>query len=238
MTDDTGGRKAAEVVYDLLLPDDINSVLIVHSAAQSPVQRLGNRHVKLASLRLGSEFLEGPAEIGEGQRGLGVGFGTLRSVECVVLHHTLDAPPVTALRRGVYRRRLIRSCKAVLAPAGLLAISCSNPWSADRVRGWLSGRLPEQASPITRGISPWGCHQLLRCAEFELLETFAVVLKVATPAAIVSARREAAQVFYARAMGPVSSNMLRATMLPARWLNALNIRPYLESAFLVLARHD
>lgn len=242
--DDGSDCHNIEMIYDLLLPDGLSVILNLHWDEQSPLRNLGDRHADLVSFRLRDCFLsENAGDVRAlGQR-VGGGFGKLPlspgSVECIVLHHTLDPPPLPRFGRVASRTELMRLCKEMLAPGGVLAISSNNYWSVDRLRGALSSPAAHLPLDLVRsGLSLWGCRRLLRRAGFKVSEAFAVVPNTETPAAIISTQWEAAQVFYGRATPQMSNYMLHPTEFLVRLLNALNLRPYLEPAFFILARHD
>ena len=236
---DASGRNV-EMLYDLLLPNDLGVIVNLHWDEQPILRGLRDRHADLVSFRLEDHVFSGGAGNGrEGRKRRGFGTGELPlpagSAGCIVLHHILDAPPVAGLSRAACRRELMRLCKRILAPGGVLAISCRNRWSVERLRGFLSAQPPLFPPGMFRsGLSLWGCRRLLHRAGFKVSEAFAIVPSLESPAAIVSTRREAAQAFYGRGV-PQTPHW---TVLLVRLLNALNVRSYLEPTFVVLARHD
>ena len=236
--------RSAGTLYDLLLPDAIDVVVNLHWGEEPLVQRLGDRRVELVACRLG-DHLPGAQASGAcgGRQGLRRGIGEPRlaagSVDCILLHHVLDDPRATGLSRHRGRAAVMRLCKRLLAPRGVLAMSFDNRWRLNRVRravsGWsrVRGRDGRAA-----GFSIGGCRRLLRRCDLTLAAAHAVTPSLESPAAMVSIRDEAAKAFYERAMDQMLGGMPPWAEPPIRVLHALNQLSYFEPAFIVLARND
>jgi hypothetical protein len=234
----------AGMLYDLLLPDTIDVVVNLHWGEEPLVQRLGDRRVELVACRL-ADHLPGAqaATTRKSRQGLCWGRDEPRfgagSVECILLHHVLDDPRVTGLSRRRGRAAVMRLCKRLLAPRGVLAMSFDNRWRVDRIRRAVSGRpLRLERDEREAGFSLRGCRRLLRRGGLTVAEAYTVMPSLESPAAMVSTRDEAAKAFYQRAMDQVLEGMPRWAEPPIRILHALNQLSHFEPAFIVLARND
>jgi hypothetical protein len=166
----------AGTLYDLLLPDTIDVVVNLHLGEEPLVQRLGDRRVELIACRLG-DYLPGAqaAATRKSRRGLRWGSDEPRfgagSVECILLHHVLDDPRVTGFSRRRGRAAVMRLCKRLLAPRGVLAMSFDNCRRVDRIRRAVSGRPPRlEWDGGEAGFSLRGCRRLLRRGGLTLAE--------------------------------------------------------------------
>jgi hypothetical protein len=234
----------AGTLYDLLLPDAIDVVVNLHWGEEPLVRRLGDRRVELVGCRLG-DHLPGAQAGGarESRQGLRWAIDEPRfgagSVDCILLHHVLDDPRVTGLSGRRSRTAVMRLCKRLLAPRGVLAMAFDNRWRVDRIRRAASGwSLRLGRDELEAGFSLGGCRRLLRRGGLTVAEAYAVMPSLESPAAMVSTRDDAAKAFYQRAMDQVLEGMPRWTEPPIRILHALNQLSYFEPAFIVLARND
>jgi SAM-dependent methyltransferase len=241
---DISDVRNAGTLYNLLLPDALNIIVNLHWGEEPLVQRLGDGRTELTAFRLSDHLLGTQAGGARGsRRGLGCGIDGLPfavgSIDCILLHHVLDDPRLPGSSRGRSRTAVMRFCKRLLAPGGVLAISFDNRWRVDRIRGALSRRSRRFGRDgRERGFSLGGCRRLLRRWDLTLAETYAVMPSLESPAAVVSTRDEAAKAFYERAMDQMLEGLPDWAEPPIRILHALNQLSYFEPAFIVLARND
>jgi SAM-dependent methyltransferase len=234
----------AGTLYDLLLPGALKVIANLHWGDEPLVQRFSDRPGELVACRLGDHLPEAQAGRSRGgRRALRSGFDELPfaagSLDCVLLHRVLDDPRVIGRSRRKARTAVMRFCKKLLAPSGVLAISFDNRWRADRIRRAVSDWSPRfDRDGREPGLSLGGCRRLLRSSGLTLAEAYAVMPNLERPAAVVSTREEAAKAFYQRAMDQMLEGMPYWAEPPIRILHALNRLSYFQPAFIVLARHD
>jgi hypothetical protein len=237
--DNVSDVRNAGTLYDLVLPDALNIIVNLHWGEEPLVRKLSDRRAELVACRLGAPLPGAQAGRSRGScRDLGCGIDEMLlaagSVDCILLHRVLDDPRG---RRG--RPAVMRLCKRLLVPRGVLAISFDNRWRIDRIRQAVSrrsrrfGRDERQA-----GFSLGGCRRLLRRSALTLAEAYAVMPSLESPAAVVSTRDVAAKAFYERVMDQMLEGVPQWAEPPIRILHAFNQLSYFEPAFIVLARND
>jgi hypothetical protein len=189
------------LIYSLLLPDQIQVALNLYWGEAPLLDKLAQSEVRLVPYRLRDELFGegGPIvrELPDWQR-VGVELGA-QGAQCILLHHVLDNPAVTVAGRSACRSSVMRLCKEVLAPCGVVVIGFSNRWSVGRLRGAAYGAaLHFGASTRKADLSLWRCRRLARRAGLRVGDAFAVIPSLERPTAMISTRGDAAKVFYSR----------------------------------------
>jgi len=153
------------------------------------------------------------------------------SADGVILHGVLDRRPVAPDRLNA-RLVVLHAAHRALRPRGVVAAAVANrlavsgaaaPDSGSSTGGW-------RFAPMTY----WGYAALFRRAGFGRLAAWAVLPGYEQPQRIVSTAWPAARHFYGSlACGDRERGFATRTILTI--LGALNLRPHLEPAFLLVA---
>ncbi len=232
------------ILYDLLLPNGVDTVVSVHWRGEPVLHRLRRPFARRISCCLTERV-----EHSSARQWLGIEYVVARSaqlpfapnsIDCVILHGTLDHGPRQKGRRAGLALRLatLLAAKAALTPSGVLAVAVNNLWSLENLRLSVGGLLPGKGekSAGQPGVSLWGCHHLLRKSGFRDAVTFAVTPDLDQPSKIISTQRSAAGAFYTRtlpmalAAGPYWARFARAA------ITVSHMQQYFESSYFILAR--
>lgn len=159
------------------------------------------------------------------------------SIDCVVLHGTLDQISEDSARGWGHdpRAALLDSVYRVLKPGGMLALTASNclhpSYSLARACG---GR--HRGAKCLRPKTYWGHRRLLRRAGFEITGSYAVIPNYDRPLHIVSCSRAPSKAHYIRTLSNprvYKSKLLRKLAIGLSYFGWL---PFLERDFLVTAK--
>lgn len=242
----TYGPKDAALLYDLILPEHILTVASLHWGCERVAYRLHRRYEHVISCLLNTPSSPGasedvcapipsPVECRHGDpHTLPFGQG---SMQCLLLHHTLEDVPGNRQQKKEYRAGLLRACKSVLAPDGVLAVASNNRWNSQELRKALrKSSSGNGGQRFGYGLSFWTCRRLLRRAGFLTFDAYAVIPNVDHPDAIISMQRTASSAYYGRIEFQTMAARPWWGKLSIKVLNALNVRSQLEPSFLILAR--
>lgn len=125
-------------------------------------------------------------------------------------------------------------CKRSLSPNGMLAVTWENRWSTQNIRRILRFRSKrgEKIETLNRH-SYWSMRRKIQRVGFSVASTHAVFPDLKFPHRLIATARSCARLFYNQSGSQQYSKF--------RWLvislaNLLNIRPYLEPGFVLVAR--
>ena len=240
------GSQDAGLLYDLFLPDGISNVGSIHWGCERVAHLLNRRYDDVISCRLTAPI--GPRSSEEDCTPTSTTIETRcgepwslpfaqASMQCLLLHNTLEEMPGNRRQKTEYRAALLRSCRSVLVHDGILMVASNNWLSADNLRDAFNNSSSNSGKEKNfGGLSLWCCHRGLRQAGFLHTESYAVIPDLDHPEVIISMLRVASSVYYERIKARTLAHRPYWSKLFIRLLGALNMRARLEPCYLILAR--
>ncbi len=240
------GSQDAGLLYDLFLPDGMSTVGSIHWGREKVAHLLNRRYDDVISCRLtapiGPEYSKEDctptSTTSETRCGAPWSLPFAQaSMQCLLLHNTLEEIPGNRRQKTEYRAALLRSCRSVLVHDGILMVASNNEFSADNLRDAFSNSSSKyDKEKNSRGLSLWRCHRGLRQAGFMHTESYAVIPDLDHPEVIISMLRVASSVYYERIKASTLAHRPYWSKLFIKLLDTLNMRARLEPSYLILAR--